>query len=52
MSTLEKYLLALVGLAALATAIAPGKQTANIIGAGQKFVSGTLATASGQTVKA
>lgn len=51
MSTIEKYLMALVGLAALATLLTHGSQTVNVLGAGQKFVSGTLATASGQTVK-
>lgn len=48
MSTLEKYLSGLVGLALVTTLVLPGRQTASVIGAAGSFVSKTLATASGQ----
>lgn len=47
MSTVEKYLTGLVGLALVTTLVLPGRQTASVINAGTSFVRGTLATATG-----
>jgi hypothetical protein len=47
MSTLEKFMMGVVGIALVTTLILPKRQTPQVIGAATGFVRGTLATAMG-----
>jgi hypothetical protein len=51
MSTIEKFLLGVVGIAMVTTLILPNRKTPDVIKAGTGFVRGTLGTAMG-TAKA
>jgi hypothetical protein len=47
MSTIEKFMMGVVGIALVTTLILPKRQTPQVIGAATGFVRGTLATAMG-----
>ena len=47
MSTLEKFMMGVVGIALVTTLILPQRQTPPVIGAATGFVRGTLSTAMG-----
>lgn len=49
MSTLQKVLMGLVGVAAITTLILPGRQTVPVLTAGGKLIQGTFGEAMGTT---
>lgn len=52
MSTFQKFGTMTIGLAALTTAILPGRQTAPVINAVRQLITGTLGTAMGTAARA
>ena len=53
MSTVEKVLMGIIGVAMVTTLILPGRQTPQVLGAGERFFTRGLGTAMGakQTAK-
>lgn len=49
MSTIEKFLTGVIGLAMVTTLVLPKRQTPAVIGAAAKGVSGVIGTAMGST---
>lgn len=47
MSTIEKFMMAVVGVALVTTLILPKRQTPQVINAATQFARGTMATAMG-----
>jgi hypothetical protein len=47
MSTLQKAIMGIIGVAAVTTALLPGRQTVPVIGAVRQLSTGTLSTAMG-----
>jgi hypothetical protein len=47
MSTVQKFLLGVVGIAFVTTLILPGRQTVPVLGAGSRLITGSLSTAQG-----